>query len=138
MPAGQCATPLPLCCIASPARVQALLGVLDSVTQRERDAAQPPPLPAPPADMAADFTRRTQWRVQRVWDVMHMPALQRLEMLVQFAEWGFAERVEGVLDAWEAAAAAVSTREAALAALDAVRRPGPRPPCLYPDWLPMR
>lgn len=104
--------------------MQALLGVLDTTTQRERDAARPPPLPPPPPAVAADFTARTQWRLLRVWASLHMPALQRLEMLVQFTEWGFSERVEGVLDAWERAAAAVACREDVLRDLEAVR-PGP-------------
>eukprot|EP00892_Ulva_mutabilis_P006533 jgi/Ulvmu1/4251/UM192_0011.1 len=92
-----------------------LLGVLGDMTQREREAARPPPLPLPPAEVAAEAT--LQWRLQRVWLLTYMPALQRLEMLVQFTEWGFAERAERVVGTWEAAVAAVQGREAALAAL---------------------
>lgn len=101
--------------------MQALLGVLGAVTQMEREAARPPALPPPPAEVAGDFTARTQWRLQRVWTTLRMDAMQRLEILIQFATWGFSEQVEGVLDAWETAAAAVTAREAALSSLVAVR-----------------
>jgi hypothetical protein len=82
--------------------------------QAEADAA----LVASDVDAAADaseFAARVQWRVRRIWDLLRFTALQRLDMLIAFAQWGFADKVESELDAWERAAAAVMAREKVLA-----------------------
>lgn len=103
------------------ARMQAMLGVLDSITAQDYSNHRVAPLPQPPPEVADSPIQSMQWRVQRVWAALRMQPLQRLEMLTQFAEWGFGEQMAEAMDAWEGAVAAVTEREGLLMELAAVR-----------------
>jgi hypothetical protein len=98
-----------------------MLGVLDAIGAGDVAAHPVPQLPAPPNEALEDAVACMQWRVQRVWAALRMPPLQQLDMLLQFAQWGFGGRMDDAMAAWEAAVAAVSTREALLSELAQVR-----------------
>lgn len=101
------------------------------MTSKQAAASRVPPLPAPPAALAADAAAAAQWRLRRLWDVLECPPLQRADMLLWICGGGEggaaaatdpAARAAAYLDAWETAAAATLAREAALAELLKVRQ----------------
>lgn len=53
-------------------------------------------------------------RLEKVWDALEMPMLEKLGMVVKYSELEHVSHLEVSLDAWEAAAAAVLAREKAL------------------------
>jgi hypothetical protein len=101
--------------------LQELVNLLKEPTTAELASFSVPPLPAPPEDVHADFAACTQWRLHRIWRLLHFPALLKMDMLLQLMQIGASEGTEGTLGAWEAVAAAVTAREAALFDLVKVR-----------------
>ena len=53
-------------------------------------------------------------RLEKVWDALEMPMLDKLGMVVKYSELEHVSHLEESLEAWEAAAAAVLAREKAL------------------------
>ena len=62
-------------------------------------------------------------RLEKVWDALEMPMLDKLGMVVKYSELEHVSHLEESLEAWEAAAAAVLAREKALQELRC-------PPCV--------
>lgn len=52
-----------------------------------------------------------QSRLERVWAVLQLPVLAKLDMVVKYTSTELSHQFEGALEAFEAAAAAVLERE---------------------------
>jgi len=74
-----------------------------------------PPLEDAPADLAGLL----QARLERIWGLLEMPVPEKLDIVTKFTSEENSERLPDVLSAYEACAAGILAREAALGLLAA-------------------
>lgn len=74
------------------------------------------PMPSLPQllDLSHEPVKVLQARLERVWEVLRVFPEQQLDMVLKYTSRAAADQFEGVLEAWECAAAAVLQREAIL------------------------
>ena len=83
---------------------------------REAIMQNRPELP-PLADAPADLAGLLQARLERIWGLLEMPVTEKLDIVTKFTAEENSERLPEVLSAYEACAAGILAREAALGLL---------------------
>lgn len=68
------------------------------------------------------MTACVQARLERLWNILKMPMVARIDMVIKYTSDPFADRLEQALDAWDSAAAAILHREDLLGRLVAVQK----------------
>ena len=64
------------------------------------------------------LAERLQKRLERVWALLRLPVMQKLDMVIKYTSPQMAPRLEAALVTWELAAASVAEREQSLTILE--------------------
>ena len=68
------------------------------------------------------LAERLQRRLERVWGMLRLPVMQKLDMVIKYTSPEMAPRLEAALAVWELAAASVMEREQSLTILEELHR----------------
>jgi len=82
----------------------------------------PPKLPELVMDLHCTLAEQLQRRLERVWQVLRLPVMQKLDMVIKYTSEEFAHNLEAALQVWELAAAAVTEREQNLTILEELQK----------------
>ncbi|KAK3243859.1 hypothetical protein CYMTET_46513, partial [Cymbomonas tetramitiformis] len=82
----------------------------------------PPSLPDLAVDEGLSLAEALQRRLERVWQLLRMPVMQKLDMVIKYTSKELSHHLEAALACWEAGAAALLERERALTDLEALAK----------------